>query len=221
MSIEKDFNRAKEVGLDYQLRPFLSSGLNPLYVGANGVPFNGNYVVASGNLAADMTSNIAAESTGRQLACRLYEMADDPGMKDMLAYLIVRDTMHQNQWIEILKALGNPEDPYDVVPMPDSFPDEAENQEFNYAFISTNLEKQPDPESPWTSGTAPDNERTFSYFTQRDLEGYDPEITESDPVTFKSPVSQGEYVHHVGSLRFTPSDRLSSEGSSDLVKNRH
>ncbi|WP_408960521.1 manganese catalase family protein [Natrinema sp. 74] len=177
---------------EYQPRQFLSAGLNPLFVDANGVPFNGNYVIASGNLAADMYANIAAESTGRQLACRLYEMTDDPGMKDMLSYLIARDTMHQNQWIQILKDLGDPEDPYDVVPIPDSFPDEAENQQYNYAFMSTNLEQQPDPEEPWTSGVAPDDEGEFSYFTQHELEGYDPDIQASDPATFNNPIPEGE-----------------------------
>ena len=38
-----------------------------------------------------------AEATGRILATRLYEMTDDPGMKDMLSFLIARDSMHQNQ----------------------------------------------------------------------------------------------------------------------------
>ncbi|ELY97244.1 catalase [Natrialba chahannaoensis JCM 10990] len=36
------------------------------------------------------------EGTGRTLATRLWEYTDDPGMKDMLSYLIARDTMHQN-----------------------------------------------------------------------------------------------------------------------------
>ena len=42
---------------------------------------------ASGNLAADMYCNVAAESTGRTLAVRLYNSTSDPGMQDMLSYL--------------------------------------------------------------------------------------------------------------------------------------
>ena len=60
-----------------QPRQALSAGLHGLATDANGVPFNGNYIIASGNLAADMYANIAAEATGRQLACRLYEITDD------------------------------------------------------------------------------------------------------------------------------------------------
>lgn len=76
-------------------RQFLSAGMSATAEDANGVPFNGSHVYASGNLVADMYANVAAESTGRVLACRFYEMTDDAGMKDMLSFLIARDTMHQ------------------------------------------------------------------------------------------------------------------------------
>lgn len=47
--------------------------------------FRSSHVYASGNIAADMPANVAAESTGRALAVRLYNMTNDPGMKDMLS----------------------------------------------------------------------------------------------------------------------------------------
>jgi Mn-containing catalase len=75
-------------------RHFLSAGLNAMPVDAEGKPFDTSHVYASGNLAADMYANVTAESTGRLLACRLFEMTDDPSMKDMLSFLIARDTMH-------------------------------------------------------------------------------------------------------------------------------
>jgi len=131
-----------------QPRQFLSSGLNAMPMDSNGVPFDGSYIVATGNLASDMYANITAESGGRLLATRLYEMTDDPGMKDMLAYLIARDTMHQNQWVAILEDLGDSEDAFDVHPIPDSFPNDAENQEFNYDFMSTNTAAESDPARP-------------------------------------------------------------------------
>jgi Mn-containing catalase len=129
-------------------------------VDSNGVPFSGNYVAASGNLAADMYANIMAESTGRLLATRLYEMTDDEGMKDMLAYLIARDTMHQNQWHAALDSLG------EHVPVPASFPQEKENQEYNYTFMSTFRDRHEDPDMPWTSGESPDGRGEFSFGTQ-------------------------------------------------------
>ena len=38
-------------------------------------------------------------------------MTDDPGMKDMLRFLIARDTMHQEQWLAVLEELGGPAEP--------------------------------------------------------------------------------------------------------------
>ncbi|MFC6835253.1 manganese catalase family protein [Halomarina ordinaria] len=140
-----------------QPRQALSAGLHAMPVDSNGVPFSGGYVVASGNLAADMYANVMAESTGRLLAARLYEMTDDPGMKDMLSYLIARDTMHQNQWHAAIEDLG------DVVPVPNSFPQEKENQDVNYQFMSTFRERHEDPEEAWTQGASPDGKGEFSF----------------------------------------------------------
>ncbi len=140
-----------------QPRQALSAGMHGLATDANGVPFNGSYVVASGNLAADMYANIAAEATGRQLACRLYEMTDDEGMKDMWAYLIARDTMHQNQWHAALEELG------ETLPVPASFPQEKENQDVNYQFMSTFRDQREDPEERWTQDTSIDGKGEFSF----------------------------------------------------------
>ncbi|WP_101294420.1 manganese catalase family protein [Halegenticoccus soli] len=175
-----------------QPRQILSSGLHAMAVDSDGVPFNGNYVVASGNLAADMTANVMAESTGRLLATRLWEMTDDPGMRDMLSYLIARDTMHQNQWLRVLQDLGETDDPFEAFPIPDSFPDGEENQEFNYAFMTTDADGQADYEAPWTRGTSMDGEGQFSHVRQRDLDGDDPDVSVPDPRTHDDPTPKGE-----------------------------
>jgi Mn-containing catalase len=141
-----------------QPRQALSAGLHAMPVDSNGVPFTGNYVVASGNLAADMYANVMAESTGRLLATRLWEMTDDPGMKDMLSYLIARDTMHQNQWRAVLEEAF--EEP---MPIPGSFPQAEENQEFNYDFMSTFRDERENPEQAWTQGDSPDGKGEFGY----------------------------------------------------------
>jgi Mn-containing catalase len=177
---------------DMQPRQLLSGGLNPVAGDSNGVPFNGSWIVASGNLASDMYANIMAESTGRLLATRLWNATDDPGMKDMLSYLIGRDTMHQNQWISLLKSLGDPEQVLDVHPIPDSFPDAEENQEFNYAFMSTSTEREDDPETPWTSGDAPDGDGEFSFVNELDLDAPKMSVGKADAEVFNEPAPQDE-----------------------------
>jgi Mn-containing catalase len=98
-------------------RHVLSAGLGAMPADSNGNLFNGSWVIATGNLGSDMLANVHAEASGRLLATRLYEMTDDPGMKDMLSFLIARDTMHQNQWMAVLeeqKDMG--------LPVPPDFP---------------------------------------------------------------------------------------------------
>ena len=78
-------------------RHVLSTGMAAYPANSDGVPFDMSHIYASGNLAADMYCNVAAEATGRVLAVRLFNATDDAGMKKMLHYNIARDTMHQQQ----------------------------------------------------------------------------------------------------------------------------
>jgi Mn-containing catalase len=123
----------------------LSTGLAATTSDSNGVPFNGSWVVATGNLVSDMYANVAAEASGRLLATRLWEMTDDPGMKDMLSFLIARDTMHQNQWLAVIEELE------DALPIPDDFPQTQEKQEVSYTYfmqsnrVSNYSGRQPTP----------------------------------------------------------------------------
>ncbi|MBO3271555.1 MULTISPECIES: manganese catalase family protein [Hymenobacter] len=139
-------------------RQFLSAGLGALAYDSEGVPFSGAYVVGSGNLMADMYTNVAAESTGRALATRLWEITDDPGMKDMLSFMIARDTMHQQQWLAVIEELGGAKG----LPIPNSFPQSKENQEFSYAFITPNIDGSGTPEGRWTHGPSIDGNGEFS-----------------------------------------------------------
>ncbi|WP_026904892.1 manganese catalase family protein [Pedobacter glucosidilyticus] len=141
-------------------RHYLSAGLAAMAADSNGVPFNGSWVVASGNLAADMYANVMAESTGRLLATRLWQSTEDSGMKDMLSFLIARDTMHQNQWLAVLEDLGGLKG---VHPIPNSFPQDKENLAFNYAFVSTNINNPEDPGERWTMGQSPDGKGSFEF----------------------------------------------------------
>lgn len=141
-------------------RHILSAGLGAMASDANGVPFNGSWVVSSGNIAADMYANVMAESTGRVLATRLYEMTDDPGMKDMLAFLIARDTMHQNQWLAVLEDLGGIQA---NLPIPNSFPESKQVQEVAYTFFKTSMNKDSSlsDQGRWAHGPSLDGKGQF------------------------------------------------------------
>ena len=136
----------------------LSSGMAAFPGNSDGLPFDCSHVYASGNLAADMFSNVAAESTGRLLAVRLHTAAHDPGMKDMLSFLIARDTMHQNQWLAVVEELGGPA----ALPVPNSFDQSQEVQDFSYVFLGTAVDGTPPEPGRWTEGTSVDKKSTFS-----------------------------------------------------------
>lgn len=164
-------------------RHFLSGGFGALCSDANGVPFNGSWVVSSGNLAADMFSNVNAEATGRVLATRLYEMTDDASMKDFLSFAIARDTMHQQQWLAVLEEIGHG-NVLGALPIPNSFPQSKEMQEFSYAFVNTNI----DADSPsagqnrrWTQGTSLDGHGQFHEIKAQPY-GQEPQLAPPMPI---------------------------------------
>lgn len=144
-------------GMD--MRHVLSTGLAALTSDANGVPFDTSHVYASGNTAADMFANIAAESTGRVLAVRLYNMTNDPGMKEMLSFLIARDTMHQNQWMAAIDDMGGLEA---AMPIPNSFPQTEEQEQYSYKFVHTNVDGAPPEPGRWNQGPSIDGKGQFT-----------------------------------------------------------
>ncbi|WP_282024421.1 manganese catalase family protein [Limimaricola cinnabarinus] len=158
-------------------RHILSSGLSAMPVNANGVPFDMSHVYATGNLAADMMANATAESGGRVLASRLYNMTDDAGMKDMLSFLIARDTMHQQQWLAVIEELGGWES---ALPIPNSTPPEHEATEHSYYFLNTSLD-EPTPEGRWTSGPSLDGRGTFSKKDKPEPLGQKPDLGKAKP----------------------------------------
>ena len=103
----------------------LSTGLAALPANSDGVPFDCSHVYASGNLAADMYANVTAESTGRLLATRLYHFTDDPGMKDMLSFLMHATPCTRTSAGRDRRAGRRP-----AHPIPNSFPQEKENEAF-------------------------------------------------------------------------------------------
>lgn len=161
-------------------RQYLSGGLGAVCQDSEGNPFNGSWVVSSGNIAADMLSNASAEATGIALACRLYEMTDDPGMKDMLRYLISRDVMHQQQWLAVIEELGGLTQ---QLPIPNSFDHSQEKTDFSRTFFSTAIDGIDPPQGRWTSGPSLDGKGEFNVMRLRPM-GEEPQLAPPIPQAF-------------------------------------
>jgi Mn-containing catalase len=156
-------------------RHFLSAGLGAMPADANGVPFSAACLDIAGNMTANMRANVAAESIGRTLAARLRELTDDPGMKDMLSFLIARDTMHQQQWLAAIEELGttNQAAPEDVL-------DEGDHAQYAYAFFGHGEEPM-DPSARWLTGQSLDGKGQFSFADPAPRLGQEPELMAAPP----------------------------------------
>lgn len=134
------------------------SGLGAMPADSVGNRWTADYIIASGNLLADFRANLNAESQGRLQAVRLYEATNDKGVKDMLSWLIARDTMHQNQWIAAIKELEAKEN----IVVPSTFPMELEKREVSYTLFNFSRGNK-SSEGRWASGTSMDGLGTFNY----------------------------------------------------------
>ncbi|WP_436393340.1 manganese catalase family protein [Amycolatopsis sp. MEPSY49] len=148
-------------GMDPQQAIVAGGGALP--ADSNGYPWNGRYIVASGNLLADFRANAAAEAQGRLQTARLYNMTDDPGVKAMLKFNLARDTVHQKQWLAAIEELEA--DGLEGPIAPTALFDE-EDQTHNRTIwhlsdgpdgpaVTTDLEYLMDPEPLGGPGTAP------------------------------------------------------------------
>jgi Mn-containing catalase len=150
-------------------RHFLSGGLSAMPADANGVPFNAACIDVGGNLLANMRANVAAEAIGRTLAARLRELTDDPGMKDLLSFLIARDTMHQQQWLAAIEELGDTN-----ASAPNDVPDEGEYSKYAYAFFGH--ADAPMPDARWLNGRSLDGKGEFTFADPAPRLGQEPEL---------------------------------------------
>jgi Mn-containing catalase len=145
-------------GTDLQQAIVAGAGARP--VDSNGNPWQGSYVTASGNLLADFQANANAEMQGRLQVARLYHMTDDNGVRELLSFLLARDTMHQNMWLAAAAELQ--EEGVETLPVPSNFPQSKEFTEVSYQYqnFSDGLAAA---DGRWSRGPTPDGNGEFSY----------------------------------------------------------
>jgi Mn-containing catalase len=154
------------------------SGLGAMPSDSVGYPWNAKYTVASGNLLADFRFNVTAESQGRLQVARLYEQTDDRGVKDMLSFMLARDTMHQNQWLAAIEDLER--EGLETTPCPSTFPQSLEKREVSYQFWNMSVGEE-SAQGRWAHGPTPDGRGTFEYLADPHAMGEVPELLPADP----------------------------------------
>ncbi|WP_261134475.1 manganese catalase family protein [Bacillus sp. Marseille-Q3570] len=159
------------------------SGLGATPTDSVGYPWNSRYTIASGNLLADFRANLNAESQGRLQVVRLYESTNDPGVRDMLSFLIARDTMHQNQWMAAIEEIEQNQKPI----VPSSFPQELEKQEVSYSFMNFSQGEE-SAQGRWASGQTIDKQSNFDYIANPEAMGQVPKLNQAPAYIHNTPI---------------------------------
>lgn len=158
------------------------SGLGATPTDSVGYPWNSRYTISSGNLLADFRANLNAEAQGRLQVVRLYEQTTDRGVRDMLSFLIARDTMHQNQWMAAIEELETQQKAI----VPSSFPQQRELQQVSYQFMNFS-DGQESSQGRWAHGPSMDGQGQFEYVAQPQAMGQIPQLHPAPPFVHATP----------------------------------
>lgn len=119
------------------------SGGGPTLTNSQGVPWQGYYVNANGDLTVDLRSNIAAESRAKIVYEYLLQFTDDPYVQDSLRFLMTREIAHFQMFAAALDSI-QPNFPPGVL---------QGDPRFTHAFY--NMSNGADARGPWNQGQGP------------------------------------------------------------------
>ena len=75
-------------------------GLNPGLINASGYSWTGDYVSVTGDLCADLLSNIASEQRAKVVYEYLYRQIDDKKVRETIDFLLNREEAHNKLFRE-------------------------------------------------------------------------------------------------------------------------
>jgi len=119
------------------------SGGGPTLTNSQGVPWQGSYVNANGDLTVDLRSNIAAESRAKIVYEYLLQFTDDPHVQDSLRFLMTREIAHFQMFSAALDTI-QPNFPPGIL---------QGDPRFTHTFF--NMSNGPGAEGPWNRGQGP------------------------------------------------------------------
>jgi len=132
------------------------SGGGPTVTNAAGVPWNGNYVNANGDLTVDLRSNIAAESRAKIVYEYLMQFTDDPLVLESLRFLMTREISHFQVFTAALDTI-QPNFPPGIL---------QGDPRFTHAYF--NMSDGASARGPWNEGQGPwQDGMNWEYWTNR------------------------------------------------------
>jgi len=85
----------------------LAGGGGAMYVNSSGHTWTADFVSSVGDVVANLHSNVAAELKAKAVYQRLHQRATDPGVKDLIDFLISREEAHAQLFMRALEKVQN------------------------------------------------------------------------------------------------------------------
>ncbi|MBE7038139.1 MAG: manganese catalase family protein [Ruminococcaceae bacterium] len=83
-----------------EIQTHVLTGLSPGLINASGYSWTGDYVSVTGDLCADLLSNIASEQRAKVVYEYLYRQIDDKKVKETIDFLLNREEAHNSMFRE-------------------------------------------------------------------------------------------------------------------------
>ncbi|MGO0884172.1 manganese catalase family protein [Clostridioides difficile] len=77
-----------------EIETHVLTGLSPVLINSSGAPWTADYVTVTGDLVADLLSNIASEQRAKVVYEYLYRQIDDKYVKETIDFLLNREEAH-------------------------------------------------------------------------------------------------------------------------------
>ncbi len=88
-----------------EIQTHVQVGLAPVLVNSSGAPWSGNYVTVTGDLVADLLSNIASEQRAKVVYEYLYRQIVDKEVRNTIDFLLNREEAHNALFREALNKI--------------------------------------------------------------------------------------------------------------------
>jgi Mn-containing catalase len=88
-----------------EIESHVLTGLSPVLINSSGAPWTANYVTVTGDLVADLLSNIASEQRAKVVYEYLYRQIQDKYVKETIDFLLNREEAHNALFREALNKV--------------------------------------------------------------------------------------------------------------------
>ena len=90
-----------------EIQTHVQCGLSPVLINSSGAPWTADYVTVTGDLVADLLSNIASEQRAKVVYEYLYRQIDDKYVRETIDFLLNREEAHNALFRDSLNKVKN------------------------------------------------------------------------------------------------------------------